>query len=199
MILTVSLLLHIMILYGKRNGGLRLTNLQLERLWLCFLTYSCLGWIIEVLFVLFTGGGLTNRGFLLGPYCPIYGVGCLTILVLTGNLARKPLRFIFSAMIICGIWSIPPVCSWNIYFMSAGGITATSFFKSTAGSAWKPWFPSASFLRRHLPYPSPCGETDLRHSPLFFTPILPLVLIFICCGSSDHPLASSAVGLLVVL
>ena len=103
MILTVSLLLHIMILYGKRNGGLRLTNLQLERLWLCFLTYSCLGWIIEVLFVLFTGGGLTNRGFLLGPYCPIYGVGCLTILVLTGNLARKPLRFIFSAMIICGI------------------------------------------------------------------------------------------------
>ena len=54
-----------------------MTNLQRERTWIYFLTYSCLGWGLEVLFVALTDGGFTNRGFLFGPYCPIYGIGCL--------------------------------------------------------------------------------------------------------------------------
>ncbi|HIS57185.1 MAG: putative ABC transporter permease [Lachnospiraceae bacterium] len=80
-----------------------MTNLRLERLWIYFLTYSCLGWVLEVFFVAMTGGGFTNRGFLFGPYCPIYGIGCLMIIAAAKNMTRKPLQFILSSMIICGI------------------------------------------------------------------------------------------------
>lgn len=80
-----------------------MTNLQRERTWIYFLTYSCLGWGLEVLFVALTDGGFTNRGFLFGPYCPIYGIGCLMILATTKNMTKSPIYFILSAMVICGI------------------------------------------------------------------------------------------------
>ncbi len=80
-----------------------MTNLQYERLWIYFWVYSCLGWILEVTFVAMTGSGFTNRGFLFGPYCPIYGIGCLMVISITKNIIRKPFQFILASMIICGI------------------------------------------------------------------------------------------------
>ena len=40
---------------------------------LLFLTYSCLGWIMEVIATYPDTKKFVNRGFLIGPYCPIYG------------------------------------------------------------------------------------------------------------------------------
>ena len=49
-----------------------------ERYFLCFLSYSVLGWLYEVfLEVVVYRWGFSNRGVLFGPYCPIYGVGAL--------------------------------------------------------------------------------------------------------------------------
>lgn len=42
---------------------------------LLFLTYSCAGWLMEVVIALFMKHRLVHRGFLIGPLCPIYGVG----------------------------------------------------------------------------------------------------------------------------
>lgn len=44
-----------------------------------FFVYSILGWICETVFCYITGEEYKGRGFLYGPYCPIYGVGGLTI------------------------------------------------------------------------------------------------------------------------
>ncbi len=43
-------------------------------MFLLFIIYSVAGWIIECLFCRFYYHKLVDRGFLLGPYCPIYGV-----------------------------------------------------------------------------------------------------------------------------
>lgn len=45
-----------------------------------FIIVSFCGWVLEVIYTLIEKRSLTNRGFLLGPYCPIYGVGSLFIL-----------------------------------------------------------------------------------------------------------------------
>lgn len=45
-----------------------------------FITISFFGWIIEIIYTFLEKKELTNRGFLLGPYCPIYGIGALFIL-----------------------------------------------------------------------------------------------------------------------
>ena len=44
-----------------------------------FLIYSILGWIVESIYMSVCNKKLTNRGFVKGPICPIYGVGALTV------------------------------------------------------------------------------------------------------------------------
>lgn len=48
-------------------------------IFLYFLIYSMLGWLCEVIYCAIWDKKLTNRGFLHGPYCPIYGCGAMII------------------------------------------------------------------------------------------------------------------------
>lgn len=52
-----------------------------------FFTYSLAGWIIEVTLKYFQYHRFINRGFLIGPYCPIYGAGAVLVTVLSELLA----------------------------------------------------------------------------------------------------------------
>lgn len=47
-----------------------------------FVLYSILGWIWESTYCTIVEGSWQNRGFLYGPYCPIYGTGILGIMLL---------------------------------------------------------------------------------------------------------------------
>lgn len=53
-----------------------------------FTIYSFLGWCSEVIYAGVKQKKFVNRGFLHGPFCPIYGFGALTILILI-----KPILF----------------------------------------------------------------------------------------------------------
>lgn len=50
-------------------------------LWL-FVIYAFLGWCLEVIYATVHTGKFVNRGFLNGPYCPIYGVGMIIVIIL---------------------------------------------------------------------------------------------------------------------
>lgn len=60
-----------------------------ELIWI-FMIYAFLGWCMEVAYAALETGKFVNRGFMNGPYCPIYGFGViLVVIVLTplkGNL-----------------------------------------------------------------------------------------------------------------
>lgn len=43
-----------------------------------------------------------NRGFLIGPYCPIYGFGSVLIGLLLSRYAGEPLVVFILAMVVCG-------------------------------------------------------------------------------------------------
>ncbi|MBQ8180567.1 MAG: hypothetical protein IJ010_01155 [Ruminococcus sp.] len=45
-----------------------------------FIIYAILGWCLEVLYEAVDQGKFVNRGFLNGPYCPIYGFGVLIVI-----------------------------------------------------------------------------------------------------------------------
>ena len=60
---------------------------------LYFLFYSVLGWCYEVfLEVVVYRWGFSNRGFLFGPYCIVYGVGALLPLFTLGGLTQTKIR-----------------------------------------------------------------------------------------------------------
>lgn len=67
-----------------------------------FFFMSLSGWLWEVCLHLITEGSLVNRGFLHGPWLPIYGSGSLLILVLLSRMREKPLLEFLSIMILCG-------------------------------------------------------------------------------------------------
>lgn len=44
-----------------------------------FFFYSFFGWLVESIYMSYCNKQITNRGFIHGPFCPIYGVGALFI------------------------------------------------------------------------------------------------------------------------
>ena len=52
---------------------------------LSFFTFSFFGWIAEIIYTRITDKEWVNRGFLVGPICPIYGIGCILTLILFTN------------------------------------------------------------------------------------------------------------------
>lgn len=70
----------------------------LERGLLLFFLLSAAGWLWEVLFVALTTGHLVNRGFLRGPWLPVYGSGGVLILLLLRR-QRGPALLLSSALL----------------------------------------------------------------------------------------------------
>lgn len=74
-----------------------------------FLFYSFIGWFIETCLSVFDNKKFVNRGFLIGPYCPIYGIGCICLAFILKRYTQDPL-----ALFIIGT----AVCSFIEYFTS---------------------------------------------------------------------------------
>ena len=68
-------------------------------IFLYFFIYSVLGWIVETLYCRVKGGKWTNRGFLFGPYCPIYGFGALIVIYFLNYFTASPIKVFFYGMI----------------------------------------------------------------------------------------------------
>lgn len=62
-----------------------------------FLVYSILGWIVESIYMSICNRKLTNRGFVRGPICPIYGFGALSVYFLL-----RPFRDNYIALYLLG-------------------------------------------------------------------------------------------------
>lgn len=59
--------------------------------WLLYFTiYSVFGWVCECIWCSAGQKKIVNRGFLSGPYCPIYGFGALLILLFVEPFAHWP-------------------------------------------------------------------------------------------------------------
>jgi len=54
-----------------------------------FFIYSFLGWIIEIIYCSTISKKIINRGFLKGPYCPIYGFSALSIITILSLFINK--------------------------------------------------------------------------------------------------------------
>ena len=72
------------------------------KIYLLFWFFSILGWILEIIAFLVTDKKFVNRGFLIGPYCPIYGFGSLIMLVLSPYKNHLFTCFILS-LVLCSV------------------------------------------------------------------------------------------------
>ena len=76
--------------------------MTISQMILSFFVYSFIGWLYESTLCSFYGHRrFINRGFLLGPYCPIYGVGALMCYLCFHTVQNTLLLFLLSAL-ACG-------------------------------------------------------------------------------------------------
>lgn len=69
-------------------------------IFLSFIIYSFIGYIMEVIYASIYYKKLSNRGFLFGPLCPIYGVGAILITYTLTSYYKDPvIVFIFGILI----------------------------------------------------------------------------------------------------
>lgn len=68
-----------------------------------FIIYAMIGWCIEIINGLIQTKKFVNRGFLIGPYCPIYGVGGFLITLLLSKYYDDPIVLFFMGIILCGV------------------------------------------------------------------------------------------------
>ena len=71
-------------------------------LFLIFFISSVLGYFVEITFCSIESKKIVyNRGFLLGPYIPIYGVGTVSIAVFLAKYRNDPFIFFWMSVILC--------------------------------------------------------------------------------------------------
>jgi len=65
-----------------------------------FLVYSILGWGVESAYISFCNKKWTNRGFIHGPICPIYGAGALMVFFILRSFSGNYVMLYFCGMIL---------------------------------------------------------------------------------------------------
>ena len=81
----------------------------IETWFLWLMIYSVIGWVYESTICSIGQRKLINRGFLNGPYCPIYGTGAVLVLLVLGRIQNPVLLFFAGAVLTC---SLEYLTSW---------------------------------------------------------------------------------------
>lgn len=81
-------------------------TLTFDYIWFCqhiilFMIYAFGGWLIEEVDVSIKEKKLVNRGFLMGPLCPIYGFGGILITLVLTKFYNSPVTLFVMAMFLC--------------------------------------------------------------------------------------------------
>ena len=76
--------------------------MNIKLYFILYIIYSFIGWVIEVIATSKDNKGFVNRGFLIGPYCPIYGTCALLMILILPNQENIFLLFLMS-LLICSI------------------------------------------------------------------------------------------------
>ena len=74
--------------------------------------FSCAGWLMEVTLKYFQYHRFINRGYLIGPYCPIYGCGVVSVTIMMDIILRG--QGSYGDVFVVGLF----VCGALEYFVS---------------------------------------------------------------------------------
>ena len=69
-------------------------------LWYSIFLYGAAGWLVQVIYAAVKQKRFVNRGFLLGPVCPLYGVAVAAVLGIAGGPERNLFLLILLSLIL---------------------------------------------------------------------------------------------------
>lgn len=104
-------------------------NQFIQKKFICFIFYAILGWGFEVLYYTFhLDLPFKNRGMLLGPYLPIYGICAICCVISLGTFMKKKGGFLFKLLKILIVYALCTI------IISAVMLAATYILEHFTGS-----------------------------------------------------------------
>lgn len=79
-------------------------NFNLFEILTYFIIYSFLGWVMESIVRSICEKKIINTGFLIGPFCPIYGIGAIIMFLFLDSFENNLIALFFIAIIVLTIW-----------------------------------------------------------------------------------------------
>ena len=86
----------------KSNKSIKFLGISIWKILAYFIIYSFLGFIVETLYGVATKGVIESRkSFLYGPFCGIYGIGAVILIVCLHKFSKKyNTLFVFGFFIV---------------------------------------------------------------------------------------------------
>lgn len=123
------------------------------RWFLAFMAFSCVGWAYEILYDWFVNGlGFVMRASLLGPWCPIYGIGGVLIVAVFSNFIKRK-------HIVLGHDVTPILAVFGIIALVIG-VELVGSYICEATMGYFPWDYSGDFMNFE-------GRIALRFTTIF--------------------------------
>jgi hypothetical protein len=96
---------YIAILYGAGElmENSNIVSCRWKNIIIYFIIYSFVGWCMETAYAFFSQGRFVNRGFLYGPFCPVYGFGALILIILLKPVKHNILLMFTGSAILTSI------------------------------------------------------------------------------------------------
>lgn len=82
----------------------------ITKLFITFIIYSSMGWCVEEFYAIFITKNKTNRGFLVGPLCPIYGFTSIALIILLDGFKDNIIVLFLLSVLIAAV--IEYLTSW---------------------------------------------------------------------------------------
>ena len=106
-----------------------------ELVWI-FIIYAFIGWCTEVSYAALDRGIFVNRGFLNGPYCPIYGCGVVIVvaaLTPLNHFDASSRRFLRASPL--GMCSTARPSAWSESLISKAKATVAAMMSKSASTS----------------------------------------------------------------
>ena len=95
----------------NKKKGFTIAGISIWRLLAYFIIYSAVGWFLETCFGLLTKGVIESRkSFLYGPFCGIYGVGAVIMILGLQRFNKNNYSLFFGGFLIGSV--VEYVISW---------------------------------------------------------------------------------------
>ncbi|MEE3343860.1 MAG: putative ABC transporter permease [Bacilli bacterium] len=95
-------------------------NKKIRNLFIYFFVYAVIGWIYELFIFYYHGEGWINRGFLYGPYLPVYGFGMLLLIAALKNIMNKKFKMgkiINVLLVLIGVFIIATLTEYIAHYI----------------------------------------------------------------------------------
>lgn len=79
-------------------------SMHILRLLLYFIIYSFFGWVLESIFKSILERKIVNSGFLYGPFCPIYGIGAIIMILFLSKFKNNIILLFFISFFVLSVW-----------------------------------------------------------------------------------------------